>query len=288
MDFLQTLASGKTLLFDGAMGSLLTQKGVDTGTNNNITAPEKVAEVHREYIEAGSDCIITNTLTLNSIYASKRGLSDNDCAEANRAAARVALAAAAGKAFVFGDLGSTGEMLKPYGTGDKEQFYHAYCHQAAALAENKIDGLIIETVFDLEEAKIMLQACRDTSNLPVILSMTFATAAKGGRTIMGNRAAEIAQAAAAGGAVAVGANCGDLTPEEFVPVIKEMLPAGLPIIIQPNAGKPRLENGITCYDLTTEEFAQGLLECHKAGTQLLGGCCGTTPRHIAAIKKLLV
>lgn len=287
MDFLQTLASGKTLLFDGAMGSLLTQKGVDTGANNNITASQKVAEVHREYIESGSDCIITNTLTLNSIYASKRGLSDNDCAEANRAAARVALAAADGKAFVFGDLGSTGEMLKPYGTGDKEQFYHAYCHQAAALAENKIDGFIIETVFDIEEAKIMLQACRDTSNLPVILSMTFATAAKGGRTIMGNRAAEIAQVAAAGGAIAVGANCGDLAPEEFVPVIKEMLPAGLPIIIQPNAGKPRLENGITCYDLTTQEFAQGLLECHKAGAQLLGGCCGTTPQHIAAIKQLL-
>lgn len=288
MNFLQTLSSGKTLLFDGAMGSLLTQKGVDTGANNNITAPEKVAEVHKEYIEAGSDCIITNTLTLNSIYAAKRGISASDCDEANRAAARIALTAAAGKAFVFGDLGSTGEMLKPFGTGDRGQFYNAYCRQAKVLAENKIDGFIIETVFDLEEAKIILQACQDTSDLPVILSMTFSTAAKGGRTIMGNSAVAIAQAAATGGAIAVGANCGDLAPEEFVPIIKEMLPAGLPIIIQPNAGKPRLQNGITYYDLAAAEFAEGLLECHKAGAQLLGGCCGTTPQHIAAIKQLLV
>ncbi len=288
MDFLQTLASGKTLFFDGAMGSLLAQKGTDMSANNNIIAPEKVAEVHQEYIAAGSDCIITNTLTLNSIYAAKRGISDSGCDEANRAAARIALAAAAGKAFVLGDLGSTGEMLKPYGTGDKAQFFNAFCRQVAALTENKIDGFIIETVFDLAEAKIILQACRDTSDLPVILSMTFATAAKGGRTIMGNSAVEIAKAALDGGAVAVGANCGDLTPKEFVPIVKEMLPVGLPIIIQPNAGIPRLENGTTRYDLTTEEFAAGLLACHKAGAQLLGGCCGTTPQHIAAIRQLLV
>ena len=289
MDFITKLHNNELLFFDGAMGSLLAAKGANMQSGaNNLAFPEIVEEVHREYISAGADCIITNSLTLNNISAAKKGFSIAETDDCVKAAVEIALKAADGKAFVFGDMGPTGLMLKPYGIGDPEQTYEAYCHQAQLLAAYPITGFIIETVFHLPEAMIMLKACRDTApKLPVIVSMTFANTKNGGRTMMGDKSATIAEQAKAGGAAAVGANCGDLTPAEYAIVIAEMAKAGLPLIVQPNAGKPQLRNQEVFYPLAPQEFAAEMQECYNAGAKLLGGCCGTTPDHIRAIKSYI-
>lgn len=288
MDFKKNLAQGKIMLFDGGMGSLLASKGLAlSGPANLFTNPQAVVEAHREYVDAGSDCIISNTFTLNEIYMKKQIEEGFDIDEANRLGARLAREAAGSEVFVFGDISSTGVMLKPLGPGEPDEFYQAYLRQAVALAEGGVDGFIIETIFDLAEAMLALKACRDAADLPVIVSLTFSTVKRGGRTIMGNKAIDCAQAAKEAGACAVGANCGDLSPLELAEVMASMKEAGLPLIVQPNAGKPIYEDGVTCYGMSPEDFAAGVKECIAAGAQLLGGCCGTTPDHIRALKHLL-
>jgi len=287
LDFKKNLAQGKIMLFDGGMGSLLASKGLTlSGPANLFTNPQAVAEAHREYVDAGANCIIANTFTLNEIYMKKQIEEGFDIDEANRLGARLAREAAP-SVFVFGDISSTGVMLKPLGPGEAEEFYQAYLRQAKALAEGGVDGFIIETIFDLAEAMLALKACRDAADLPVIVSLTFSTVKRGGRTIMGNKAIDCAKAAKEGGACAVGANCGDLSPLELAEVMASMKEAGLPLIVQPNAGKPIYEDGVTRYAMSPGDFAAGVKECLAAGAQLLGGCCGTTPDHIRALKKLI-
>lgn len=279
----ERLKEGKTLVLDGGMGSMLESKGyyVQQEECHNLVCPQGVLEVHQEYMAAGSQAILTNTLTLNAIYTEKRG--GMDLKAANIAGARLAREAAGNKGYVLGDMGPTGEMLQPIGPWEDKQFFDAYCQQAEYLAEGGVDGFIIETMFDLKEAQLALSACRTVSDLPVILSMTFSSLKKGGVTFMGNTALKCAEAAKAGGAAAVGANCSDLRPEELAVIAESMLPVGLPVAIQPNAGKPKLIDGTTLYDLTTAEFVDGMEICLKAGVQIVGGCCGTTARHIQAL-----
>jgi 5-methyltetrahydrofolate--homocysteine methyltransferase len=288
MTFTEDLKSGKIMIFDGGMGSLLAAKGLSlTGAVNNLQHPDKVREVHEEYIAAGADCIITNTLTLNEIYMNKKGAAKIDIDAANQAGAEIAKKAAAGTGvYVFGDIGPTGEMLAPLGTGQADDFQRAYLRQARSLYEAGVDGFIIETVFDLNEALLALKACKDLCGLPVIVSLTFSTVKKGGRTVMGNSAADCAQKAAAAGADVVGTNCGDLSPEEMAQIVEFMKPAGLPLIVQPNAGKPVFDDGSAVYNMTPADFAAGIKSCLAAGAQLIGGCCGTTPQHIATLAEL--
>lgn len=288
MSFTERLAAGEQLIFDGGMGSMLAVRGADGSDGNpNLVHPTIVQEVHRLYLEAGADCLITNTLVLNEIYMAKRQqLATLD--DAVRAAVENALEAAHGQALVFGDLGPIGDMLKPYGPGEPEAFYAAFCRLARVLAEQPIDGFIIETVFQLAEAELMLKACQEVApHLPIICSLTFSQLKGGGRTIMGDQAIRVAETAAELGAVVVGCNCGDLAPQELAEILKYMAPAGLPLIVQPNAGKPRLEQGQIIYDLGPAAFASQMLACWEAGAQLFGGCCGTTPDHIAALKQAL-
>ena len=153
------------------------------------------------------------------------------------------------------------------------------------MAEYPISAFIIETVFDLNEALIILNACKDAApKIPVIFSLTFSSLKRGGCTIMGNTAAKIAAAAEEAGAAVVGANCGDLTPEEYALIIAAMKDnCNLPLAIQPNAGKPKLKQGQVSYPLGAREFAEQMKACYDAGARLLGGCCGTTPEHIAQL-----
>jgi 5-methyltetrahydrofolate--homocysteine methyltransferase len=188
---------------------------------------------------------------------------------------------------VLGDISSTGQLLEPYGDYTEAAFYETFREQAEVLAEEGVDGFIIETMFDLREALCALRACQDVADLPVLVSLAFATPANGGRTIMGNSAAEVARAVAEAGAHAVGANCGDLDPAEVATVVSEMRAAtSLPILAQPNAGKPRLVNGKAEYDMTPATFAAGMRQCLEAGTRLVGGCCGTGPEHIRALVRM--
>lgn len=285
-DLLTALHSGRTLLLDGGMGSLMQQLGGSMkSSENNLLHPQIVAAAHRQYLAAGSDAIISNTFSLNGIYAAKQGLTPQESERSLHAAMEIACEAAAGEHYLLADLGPSGELLAPFGTGDKEEYYRAYRSQAELMAEYAVDAFIIETVIDLNEALIILRACRDAApQLPVLLSLTFSSLKRGGCTLMGNTAAAIAAQAEEQGAAAVGANCGDLTPEQYAQIIAAMREAcTLPLLIQPNAGKPHREGQQTVYPLGPEEFASQIQACYDAGARLLGGCCGTAPQHIAAL-----
>lgn len=277
----------KMLFIDGGMGSLLAARGCDTSGVSNLENPEAVLDIHREYSEAGADILITNTFTMNRISIEFRGL-DLDVEEVNQAGVSLARRAAGAEKLVFGDLGPTGKLLEPYGTYTEQQFYDNYAEQAGIFAGEEVDGLIIETFTDLREAECALKACKDKTDLPVILSMSFNTTEKGGRTIMGSSVQEAAKLAEAYGAAAVGANCGDLDPIGMAVITGIYREAtSLPIIIQPNAGIPKLVGTETTYDMPPDQYARDVLRCFENGASIIGGCCGTTPAHIAALVKML-
>ncbi|NLF79697.1 MAG: homocysteine S-methyltransferase family protein [Clostridia bacterium] len=285
-NFIDVINGGATVILDGGMGTLMQQLGGSLKSGeNNLLHPQIVERAHRLYAEAGSDAITSNTFSLNAAYAAKQGEDKQKTEDALAAALEIAATVCDGKLFLLGDIGPSGEMLAPLGKGDPEQLYEAFCRQAELMAAYPLDAFLIETVFDLKEAQIILRACLDIApQIPVLLSLTFSSLKKGGCTMMGNSAAQIAAAAAQQGAAAVGANCGDLTPADYAQVIASMRAAcELPLLIQPNAGKPQRQGGEIIYSLAAAEFAQEMASCYAAGARLLGGCCGTTPEHIAAL-----
>ena len=284
MDILERIKNSQIVLLDGAMGTELAKHGLEMGGMINLQDPEHVLAVHREYIRAGADILITNTLTMNRINIEFHGQSI-DINEVNLAGARLAKQAVTENQLVFGDISSTGQFLEPYGEYSEEQFYNNFKEQAEILAQGGVDGFIIETISDLREAACALKACKDLADLPVLVSLSFTSADNGGYTMMGNSVEETAKIAEENGATAVGANCGELDPEkmaELVSLFKKS--TSLPVIIQPNAGKPVLnDNGSTTFNMGPQEFADELMRCIDNGATLIGGCCGTTPEHIRAI-----
>ncbi|NIS60649.1 MAG: 5-methyltetrahydrofolate--homocysteine methyltransferase [Proteobacteria bacterium] len=283
MDFLTFLQTQRRILLDGAMGTQLDSRGMKPGGQDNLTNPEVVLEIHREYARCGCHALITNTLTMNRIYIETHHL-DVEVQEVNRAGVELARQAADNHQYVLGDISSTGQLLEPYGTYKESEFYDAFREQAEILGEAGVDGFIIETMFDLREALCALRACRDIFSLPVIVSMAFTTEAKGGRTIMGNSAEECARRITDSGGDVVGANCGDLDPFQMGVVVSLLQSAtSLPILAQPNAGKPQLVDNVTVYGMDPTRFAAGIVKCTRAGARLVGGCCGTSPAHIRAV-----
>ena len=245
MDLLKLFESEKTILLDGAMGTQLDKHGLMGRGKNNIDAPETVLQIHREYARCGCDCLTTNTLTMNRIYIETHNVGV-DVKRVNRAAAQLAIKAAGKNQFVLGDISSTGQLLQPYGDYKENQFHDNFKEQAKILAEAGVKGFIIETMFDLQEALCALKACKDNFSLPVIASIAFATHTNGGRTIMGNSAEDCAKALTDTGADAIGANCGELDPHQMAEVISAFKSATpLPVLAQPNAGKPKLLNDKT-------------------------------------------
>ena len=284
-EFRSTLESGGVIVLDGAMGTELVRRGVESVAAANLTRPDIVSAIHDEYFKAGSNAVITNTLTMNRIFVESHGM-DIDVKGVNVAGAAIARGSAKGKGFVLGNLSSTGQMLEPYGTYAEADFLKAFKEQAAYLQEGGVDGFIIETIFDLREAVCALRACKEVSSLPVIVSMSFATEQNGGRTMMGNSAADCASCLAEEGADALGANCGGVEPGQMAEIVRTLAKATqLPIVAEANAGKPRLINGRTEFDMDASQFALGMSKCRRAGARILGGCCGTTPDHIRALAR---
>lgn len=287
MNLLALLQSKKCILLDGAMGTELDKRGIMGWGRNNLDYPEAVIDVHRAYIEAGSQAIITNTLTMNRIYLESHDV-DVGPEEVNRTGAELARQAANNKAFVLGDMSSTGQLLEPYGTYTEQQFYDTFKEQAEILAAGGVDAFIIETVFDLREAVCAVKACKDNCDLPVLVTPAFQTEQKGGRTVMGNTAADCAKQLTDAGADSIGANCGDIDPNQMAEIIAIMREhTSLPLLAQPNAGKPKLVDDKTVFDMTPEPFAEGIRKCLATGATLIGGCCGTTPDHIRAVAGVL-
>jgi len=287
MDFSALLRSQRIVLLDGAMGTQLDKRGLMSRAENNLVTPQAVLEIHREYAQCGCHALTANTLTMNRIYIETHNLSV-PVRDVNQAGVELARQAADNNQYVLGDISSTGQLLEPYGTYKESEFYDAFKEQAGILAESGVDAFIVETMFDLREAMCALRACKDNFPLPVIVSIAFATDTKGGRTMMGNSAQECARTLTDAGADVIGANCGDIDPAQMATVVSLLRSATtIPIVAQPNAGKPKLVDDKTIFKMAPEPFAAGITECVRAGARLVGGCCGTTPEHIRAVARLL-
>jgi 5-methyltetrahydrofolate--homocysteine methyltransferase len=287
MQFSKVLENDGIILLDGAIGTELDKLGLMGRARNNLDAPEAVLEIQREYAACGCDALTTNTLTMNRIYIETHNLGIS-VRDVNKAGAELARRAAGRDRCVLGDISSTGQLLEPYGTYKQSQFYDAFKEQAGVLAESGVDGFIIETMFDLREAMCALRVCKENFSLPVIVSIAFATEKKGGRTIMGDSAEQCAKRLTDAGADVIGANCGDLDPSQMAVVVSVLKSATtLPILAQPNAGRPKLIGNQTVYGMAPSQFAEGIAECLRAGARLVGGCCGTSPEHIHAVAGML-
>lgn len=287
MNLAKFLRNTEPILLDGAMGTQLAQVGLKMGGQSNVLNPKEVMAIHEQYADCGVHILLTNTLTMNRIYIEAHNI-DVDVREVNLTGVKLAKSAVREGQYVLGDVSSTGKIIEPYGDLSESDAYEAFVEQAAVLAEGGVDGFIIETMFDLREALCALRACRDVASLPVIASMAFTTSKKGGRTMMGNSAKECATVLTETGASAIGGNCGDLDPLQMAEVVSLLQEAtSLPIVAQPNAGKPKLVGDQTVFDMSPTEFASGISKCLQAGAQLVGGCCGTSPAHIRAVVEML-
>jgi len=268
---------------DGAMGTLLQQNGLKPGMHPeemNLTAPEAVTRIHRMYVEAGSRILYTNTFGANARKLAPAGLTPEQVIPP---AVQLAKKAAEGTdALVALDMGPIGELLEPMGTLTFEDAYALFAQMAKAGAAAGADLAVIETMTDLYEAKAALLAVKENTSLPVLVTMSFEAA---GRTFTGCTLASMAHTLEGLGADAIGINC-SLGPVQAAPFIRELRQhTGLPIIAKPNAGLPDPDTG--AYDLTPAQYAQAMLDCARAGATLLGGCCGTSPDYLSALRAAL-
>ena len=266
-------------LFDGGMGTMLQAAGLEAGEcpeRLNLTAPETVAAVHAAYAAAGADII-----TANTFGASRRKLGEDP---APYIAAGVALAKKAGAPYAALDVGPLGGLMAPFGDMTFDEAYGQFTEIVRAWAAAGADLVLIETMSDLLEAKAALLAAKEHTDLPVFVTMTFG---EDGRTFLGTDPACAAVTLTSLGADVVGINC-SLGPAELAGALEAMLAVtDRPVMIQPNAGLPRLEGGETVFDVGPEEFARWGKTFLDMGAAILGGCCGTTPDHIRALAPLL-
>ncbi len=273
----------RVLITDGAWGTRLQELGLDPGEIPdawNLAHPERVEQVAREYVEAGSDVILTNTFRANRITLAAAGLADRT-REINQSGVELSRRAAAGRARVAASIGPTGKMLMT-GEVTPEELHAAFLEQAEALAAAGADALLIETMSDLEEARIALRAAR-TAGLPVIVSFAFDTGRNRDRTMMGVTPEQAAAEMQAEGADAVGANCG-AGIDRFPALCARMRQAcSLPVWIKANAGLPEWREGRAVYSTDPTEFAAHLRALVEAGASFVGGCCGTSPDFVRAL-----
>ena len=283
--FLAGLRTGEVMVSDGATGTMLQRMGLEPGAAPEVwlfERPDQIRALHRGYIEAGSNVILTCSFGGTRYRLAGHGLADR-VVEVNRRAAELAREVAGDGAFVAGDMGPSGELIAPLGKATPADLTGAFAEQAAGLAEGGADFLLIETMSDLAEAEAAIRGARQTTDLPIVCTFSFDTR---GRTMMGVRPEQAARTI--GPLVeGIGANCGR-DPAEYEGIIRTMRQAHAldrpPIVwAKPNAGLPRLEGGKTVYDATPEDMAATALELRAAGAQVIGGCCGTTPQHIAAM-----
>ncbi len=283
MELLSLIENHELVVLDGAMGTRLASRGLSMSGQNNLTNPDRVLEIHKAYCVCGSQILITNTLTMNRIFIGSHKI-DVDIREVNLAGAKLAKKAAGNTQFVLGDMSSTGQIIEPYGDLSEATAFESFKEQATFLFEGGVDGIIVETMFDLREALCALRACKEVSSKPVIVSMAFSSADKGGRTIMGNSAEDCAKILTESGAQAIGMNCGDIDPFQMADIVSTFRNnTDLPILVQPNAGIPQLIDNNTVFSMSPREFANGVIECINNSASIVGGCCGTTPGHISAV-----
>ena len=273
--------AGGLVITDGAWGTELQARGLPSGTSPdtwNLTYPERVEEVARAYAEAGSQVVLTNTFRANSI--AMKNVPAGELDEINRAGVAISRRGAPG-ARVFASIGPTGKILM---TGDvsADEMSAAFAAQARSLAEAGADTLLVETMSDIEEAQLAVQAARQTG-LPVIASFAFDSGKNKDRTMMGATPEAVAEAMEGAGAAAVGANCG-VGVERAVAICERLHAAtSLPVWIKPNAGLPTIDGTGLRYTTSAEFFASHFAALREAGASFVGACCGSTPEFVRAL-----
>ncbi|HZJ24549.1 MAG TPA: bifunctional homocysteine S-methyltransferase/methylenetetrahydrofolate reductase, partial [Anaerolineales bacterium] len=289
LNFLELLESS-TLLIDGAMGTMLHARGVGFDRcfdELNLTNPAAVAEIHREYIEAGAQLIITNTFGANRFKLSKHGLQD-DVMEINRKGVELAkriVSASFRDVLIAGDVGPLGVRIAPFGRVQPEQARAAFAEQIGALTEAGADLIVIETFSDLYEIREAIRAAKETCQLPVVASVTFT---RDDRTLLGDDPMKVARLLRDAGVDVIGVNCSG-GPAQLLRILKQMrqaVPNGK-FWVKPNAGWPEQVGGRIMYPADDDYFGDYALSFRDAGACVVGGCCGTTPQHIAAMRKAL-
>ncbi len=280
----------RVLLTDGAWGTFLQLKGLQPGECPelwNITHRKEVLDIALSYVDAGSDMIETNSFGGSRFKLERYGLGSR-VAELNRAAAEISREAAGNKVIVLGSVGPTGKMLL-LGDVTPEALYEAFREQSMALEAGGADALVVETMTDLEEAVLAVRAARENTGLEVFCTMTFDKLVTGEfRTIMGISPTDMVKPLLEAGASVIGTNCGNGSCD-MIPVVRELRAAApqVPLLVQANAGAPQYREGQTIFPESPEEMASHAAELVKAGATLIGGCCGTTPRHIRSLKAAL-
>jgi methionine synthase I (cobalamin-dependent) len=272
------------LFFDGAMGTMLQKQQVlqpgEAPEILNLTHPDIVAEVHRQYLAAGAQCIETNTFGASRIKLSAEGL-ESKAAELNTAAVKIAKSVVQENQLVAASIGPTGRMIEPLGDLTFEDAYIAFLEQVQLCAAAGADLISIETMSDIQEAKAAVQASL-TVGLPVIASVSFM---ENGRLLTGFTPEMVAATLSGYPLLALGTNCG-LPAVSLQPIIQKMAAyTKIPLIVQPNAGKPSVENGTTVYQESAAEFGAACMELIRSGARVIGGCCGTSPEHIRELRQ---
>ncbi|HIJ66602.1 MAG TPA: methionine synthase [Candidatus Hydrogenedentes bacterium] len=282
-----TLKAKSVLISDGAWGTFLAAKGLRAGECPelwNVDRPDDVLDVARSYVEAGADMIMTNSFGGSRFKLEHFGLAAR-AAELNEAAAAISRRAAGPDRHVLASIGPTGKILMT-GEVSEKALYEAFGEQAAALEKGGADACVVETMAAIDEACLAIRAARDRTDLDVLCTFTFNALPDGSyRTMMGVSPSETVSAALDAGAAIVGTNCGQ-GPAGMVGIVREMRAAAgpdVPIIVQPNAGLPKLEDGKNVFPETPEGMAKYVPDLIDAGANILGGCCGTGPDHIRAI-----
>ena len=286
MTFIESLRAGPVLVADGAMGTLLQAAGLPSGTLPeawNVAEPARVEAAQRAYVDAGARIILTNTFGANRLKLA-RARQEAHIERFNSAAVEIARRAAGQRAFVAGDLGPTGELMAPMGSLTPEMARQAYAEQARLLAGAGVDLLVIETMSDLHEAQAAVEGALSVG-LPVVCSMSFDTHR---RTMMGVTPEQMMQTLWPLGLAAIGANCGK-SLDDNLQVVQKLRAANPQAVlwVKPNAGLPRLDGERTVYDVTPAQFAEYAGKFAAVGARVIGGCCGSTPAHIAAVAAAL-
>ena len=276
------------LVVDGGMGSMLISRGLKGGEcaeNWNIDHPEVITEIHRAYFDAGADVATANTFGASSFKLEKMGIGER-VETINTEAVNHAKAAAGPGQYVAGDLGPVGEMLAPMGSMTVERAKDIYVHQAGIIEAAGVDLFLIETIFDLNEAIIALEAVQTVSSKPVFCSLTFNQTKKGFYTLMGNPVEASMQKLRDAGAAAVGANC-SLGSDSMIALAAQIRESvDIPVIIQPNAGMPQTgSDGTASYPEDEALFSENIKKIKALGVDIVGGCCGTTPAFIHKIRE---
>lgn len=286
--FLKAVEAAGPLIADGAMGTMLLAMGLKAGECPeavNLTRPEIPEEIARRYLAAGAEIIQTNTFGASPLKLEMFGLGGR-AEEINLAAAQAVRDVVGEQAYVAASCGPSGKLLKPYGDTEAEAVFESFRRQLAALIAASVDVICIETMTDLAEATLAIRAAKEVNAaIPVMATMTFDPTPRGFYTMMGVSVEKAAAGLEQAGADIIGSNCGNGI-DNMVEIAREFKRVSkLPLLIQSNAGLPELRNGVAVYTETPEFMAQRAEELVRLEVSIIGGCCGTTPEHIRALRE---